>query len=83
MMYRPRNNRVHALQFDRIKFSEMVSFTEGFAKNLTVEKCLNGVAKFYLGDKIVTEGDYVVRLSFGVFEVVGRKEFEKYYERMK
>lgn len=75
---------IEAVQFTRSNFDEIVKFTEGKAKNLTIERTLNGNCYCTIstleGPMKVSEHDYIIKGVQGEFYSCKPDIFEKTYE---
>lgn len=85
--YRTKPCEIEAIEFTRESYNEVVSFTDNKAKDLIVEKCINGKAYCKIetleGDMIATEGDFIIKGLRGEFYPCNPDVFKKKYEVIK
>lgn len=84
MKYRKKPVEIEAVQFTRDNWSEIVSFTNGTAKDLTIERRPNGKCTCIIptleGDHTATENDYIIKGVNGEFYPCKPDIFSKTYE---
>lgn len=82
--YRKKPVDIQAVQFTRDNWPEIKDFTNGTAKDLTIERRIDGIATCIIptleGQHIATEGDYIIRGVEGEFYPCKPGIFEKTYE---
>ena len=65
MKYRKKPVEIEAVQFTRDNWAEIVAFTNGTAKGLTIERRPGGKCTCIIptleGDHIATENDYIIK----------------------
>ena len=81
-----KNTVVKAMQFKRGRFEELKKFTNGRAKDMTIEKKIGGKCTCFIEseghEKIVLENDYVVLGEKDILHVIDRDMFETIYRIM-
>lgn len=82
--YTKRPLEIQAVQFTRSNFDEVSRFTEGQARDLTIERRPDGACFCFLHDGKgrwvrVKEGEYLVRYDSGDFGVVDNTSFHNLY----
>ncbi len=81
MKYRKKPVVIEAIQFTRKNWEEVRKFTDGKAKNMTTERCINGKSYFYIdtleGKMQAAEGDYIIKGVNGEFYPCKPDIFEK------
>lgn len=86
MRYRKKPVEIEAVQFTRDNWDEVVSFTNGAAQNLTIERRPDGKCTCIIptleGDHIVNERDYIIKGAIGEFYPCKQYIFESTYERV-
>lgn len=84
MKYRKKPVEIDAVQFTRDNWEEIVSFTNGTAKDLTIERRPNGKCTCIIptleGDHIAAENDYIIKGVNGEFYPCKPDIFRKTYE---
>lgn len=84
MKYRKKPVEIEAVQFTRDNWAEIVSFTNGTAKDLTIERRPNGKCTCIIptleGDHTATENDYIIKGVNGEFYPCKPDIFAKTYE---
>lgn len=82
--YRTKPCEIEAIEFTRESYNEVVNFTNGKAKDMIIERCLNGKAYCKIetleGDMIATEGDFIIKGLRGEFYPCKPDVFNKKYE---
>jgi hypothetical protein len=82
--YRKKPVDIEAIQFTRDNYQDIWEFTAGTAHSLTIERRIDGVATCIIptleGQRIATEGDYIIRGVEGEFYPCKPGIFEKTYE---
>lgn len=62
---------IEAIKFTRSNFSEIQEFTNNAARDLTIPRCIDGIATCCIdtleGCHIATEGDYIIKGIKGEF----------------
>ena len=84
MKYRKLPIEIDAIQFTRNNFDEVVSFTNGSAHDLTIERRPGGRCTCIIptleGQHIANEGDYIIKGVHGEFYPCKPDIFVKTYE---
>lgn len=84
--YRKRPVIIEAVQFTRENWAEIVSFTNGSAKGMTIERCPYGKCTCIIptleGDHIANENDYIIKGIKGEFYPCKPDIFEQTYEKV-
>ena len=84
MKYRKKPVVIDAVVFTRNNFEEIVSFTNGTAHTLRIERRPDGKCTCIIptleGEHIATEGDYIIRGVHGEFYPCKPDIFAKTYE---
>ena len=86
MKYKRRSLEIEAIQFTRANWDKVVSFTDGRAKNVAVERCCGRDGKYYCwldigtGNIKVFEGEYISKDDFGTLYVYSQYPFENSFE---
>ena len=86
--YVTKPERVEAMQFTRNNFQELVEFTGGIARDMEIERRIDGKCTCLLvSDDVNTftpltyigEGDYVIKKPKGGFRALTKRSFERMY----
>lgn len=84
MKYRKKPVEIEAVQFTRDNWAEIVSFTNGAARDITIERRPNGKCTCIIptleGDHIANENDYIIKGVNGEFYPCKPDIFSKTYE---
>ena len=82
--YRKQPVEVTAIRFSRDNFENVKEFTGGSARDLFIERCINGKCTCVIptleGDHIATEGDFIIRGVKGEFYPCKPDVFFRTYE---
>ena len=82
--FRKKPVEIEAVKFTRNNWDEVVSFTNGHAHTLKIERRINGVATCIIltleGQHIATEGDWIIKGIKGEFYPRKPDIFEATYE---
>lgn len=77
---------IEAVKFTRDNFEEINSFTNGIAKDFTIERCPNGkcwcIIPTLEGDRMAMEGDYIIKGVHGEFYPCKSDIFVKTYTQV-
>lgn len=86
MKYRKKPVEIEAVQFTRDNWDEVVSFTNGAAQNLTIERRPDGKCTCVIptleGDHTASEHDYIIKGVKGECYPCKPDIFEQTYERV-
>lgn len=82
--YRTKPCEIEAIKFTRDNWKEIQNFTNGKARNITIERCPNGRCYCYVdtleGVMHATEGDFIIKGLRGEFYPCKTDVFHKKYE---
>jgi len=82
--YRKKPVTIEAVKFTRNNFDEILEFTQGKAKQFTIERRIDGkcfcVIPTLEGDHVATEGDFIIKGVNGEFYPCKPDIFDKTYE---
>lgn len=82
--YRKQPVEITAIRFVRDNFEDIKAFTGGLARDLFIERCINGKCTCVIptleGEHIATEGDFIIRGIKGEFYPCKPDVFFKSYE---
>lgn len=82
--YRTKSCEIEAIEFTRQNYNDVVGFTDNKAKDLIIERCINGKAYCKIetleGDMVATEGDFIIKGLRGEFYPCKPDVFNKKYE---
>lgn len=86
MEYKKKEEKVKAIQFKRNNIKKAIDFTEGRLDNVGMPRCPDGIMTGLIKNSeetySVTENDYIVKNSNGVFYPINPRVFHKTYEAL-